>query len=237
MFDVRGLAIKVMNMSEEEQHKEIFNEIEKAGYQIKSVGGRKKQFQGAYCIGNGVVVVKLEKEGVLYPVIVDEDKYNNYLANGKGYVNLQVRNDKGWKPLMKSQTGHFEGKIWHAVIGIPAGKTSIDHIRNNTLINLWRELRPCTDSENKNNSSKRRFNSYKEFNPNADEYNYSLARDCSHTLYAYVLMLLGDITIDELAEVNKIVNGCRLVPEKEGKKKNYLELCSKHDIDIKDWIE
>lgn len=240
MNNIKVLVNEIKNMSVEEQYTAIFNELEKSGYSFKPVGGRKKQYKGTYHINGNVVIAKLEKRGIPYPVIMDKDIYDGYLSEDKGGIFFDKRRDGELRPIIREKrAGKSSGvyaRIWQLVVDwTPGDGKCVDHSRNNTMINLRNEVRVCMTGENNRNSPSKDISNFKEFNPNADEFNYSLARDCSHTLYAYVQMLLGIITKDELAEVNKIVNALRLAPEDEDKRAAYFGLCKQHGINVEDF--
>lgn len=240
MNNIKVLVNGIKNMSMEEQYTAVFDELEKNGYSFKPVGGRKKQYKGTYHINGNVVIAKLEKKGIPYPVIMDKDIYDGYLSEDKGGIFFTKRRDEELRATIREKragkSSATYARIWQLAVDWTYSRNKcVDHIRNNVMINLRNEVRICTLDENRRNSPSKDISNFKEFNPNADEFNYSLARDCSHTLYAYVQMLLGIITKDELAEVNKIVNALRLAPEDEDERAEYFELCKQHGINVEDF--
>jgi len=234
----RKLAEEIMGMDENTQAIEIFNKLEKRGYRFEPYTGIGRQFKGVYCLDNAsAAIARLEQtEGnqtYYLPVIMNMDIYTVNIAGGKANVRAEPRRDGGPRIIVEVHERDEHGSaprpvLWHLVTGWPDNAPddlATDHKRNNTLINLRDELRICTRGDNNRNSPKfGTFENFKEFDPaNADEYTYSLARDCSHTLYAYVLMLLGDITEKQLDEINIIVNSYRLFASDFNEKLEYLE--------------
>jgi len=211
------LARKIRGMDEKAQMG-VIDAILCDRFPFNPVGGRKKQLEGFYLIDNDIVIARVRREGIPYAVIMDKELYDMYLAGDKGIIFFDKRRDNGLRPIVcgrkRGKSKATYARIWQLPVGWKSEKGKcVDHNRYNTLINLRRELRVCANADNRRNSPKfGTFEDFKEFNPaNADEYTYSLARDCSHTLYAYVLMLLGVISEEQLAEVNMIVNSRRLL--------------------------
>lgn len=218
MYDISSVVLACKYLSNEEQSKLIIKELRERGFkyiEAGKTGGREKQFKGAFIISDDKVVVELNKDGVLYPVVMDSDIYETYLSEDKGGMFLVRRRDNGLRPTIREkkkrgETGSVCARVWQLSVGWKheQGKC-VDHIRNNLLINTRDELRICKIGENRLNSPTV---------GNSDDwgktkFSYSLARDCSHTLLAYMLMLLGDITEDELNQINTIVNRYRLEPK------------------------
>ncbi len=245
MIDTKSITLAegLMGTDENEQAKKIFTELDKRNCHFEPYPGRRgQQFKGVYCFGD-VAIARLEQikdnQTYYFPVIMDRDIYADHIAGGKANVRMEPRNDRKPKIIIEGHEMDENGTaprpvFWHLVTGWPENadnNINTDHIRNNTLINRRIDLRICTDAENAQNRSSIDYQKYAEFNPaNDDKYTYSLARDCSHTIYAYVLMLLDDISKDQLAEVNKYVNSRRLLPSDIEKMSMFIDCCEKAGI-------